>query len=50
MHWWDGNADPALPALHVVRPGERLGRPARNVLSNSFAFGGSNASLLMTAA
>ena len=46
-HWWDGQADPGLPELHVVRPGERLGRPARYVLSNSFAFGGSNASLLL---
>ena len=46
VHWWDGVADPALPALRVVAPGMALGRPLRHVLSNSFAFGGSNASLL----
>jgi len=45
-HWWDGVADPALPVLHPVAPGEALGRPLRHVLSNSFAFGGSNAALL----
>jgi len=45
-HWWDGERDPALPPLRVVHPGEALGRPVRHVLSNSFAFGGSNASLV----
>lgn len=47
--WWDGEADPTLPALHAVRPGESLGRPLQHVLSNSFAFGGSNAALLLSA-
>ncbi|AXQ29289.1 beta-ketoacyl-ACP synthase [Solimonas sp. K1W22B-7] len=46
-HWWDGAADPELPAIRLVAPGERLGRPPSYVLSNSFAFGGSNASLLL---
>jgi 3-oxoacyl-[acyl-carrier-protein] synthase-1 len=48
VHWWDGVADAALPALRVVAPGMALGRPVRHVLSNSFAFGGSNASLLFS--
>ena len=48
VHWWDGVADAALPALRVVTPGLALGRPVRHVLSNSFAFGGSNASLLLS--
>ena len=48
VHWWDGAADPALPALRPVAPGLSLGRPVRHVLSNSFAFGGSNASLLFS--
>jgi 3-oxoacyl-[acyl-carrier-protein] synthase I len=47
-HLWDGIPDPALPALHTVQPGETLGHSPRYVLSNSFAFGGSNASLLMS--
>jgi 3-oxoacyl-[acyl-carrier-protein] synthase-1 len=45
-HLWDGDADPALPALNVAQPGARLGRPIRWALSNSFAFGGSNATLV----
>ena len=49
-HWWDGAPDPALPPLQVVAPGECAGRPLRHVLSNSFAFGGSNASLLFAQA
>lgn len=48
-HWWDGCADPELPALNLVQPGQSLGRPLRAVLSNSFAFGGSNAALLLCA-
>lgn len=50
VHWWDGAADPAMPALAAVAPGMRLSRAARAVLSNSFAFGGSNSSLLFEAA
>jgi 3-oxoacyl-[acyl-carrier-protein] synthase-1 len=49
-HWWDGQTDPALPALSVVQPGQQLGRAPRYVMSNSFAFGGSNATLLLGAA
>jgi 3-oxoacyl-[acyl-carrier-protein] synthase-1 len=45
-HWWDGERDPALPPLHVATPGSTLGRAPRCVLSNSFAFGGSNACLV----
>lgn len=41
-HRWDGAADPALPALHLVAPGERAQR-LEHVISNSFGFGGSNA-------
>ena len=46
-HLWDGAADPALPALQMVTPGTSLGRPLRWALSNSFAFGGSNACLIL---
>ena len=48
VHWWDGAVDAALPALCPVVHGMALGRPVRHVLSNSFAFGGSNASLLFS--
>lgn len=44
-HWYDGERDPELPAITLVAPGQR-GRP-RAVLSNSFAFGGSNACLAL---
>jgi len=47
-HWWDGVRDPALPSVRVAMPGEALGRAARHVLSNSFAFGGSNACLVLS--
>ena len=45
-HLWDGVADPALPELNVVGPGARLGHPVRCAVSNSFAFGGANATLV----
>jgi 3-oxoacyl-[acyl-carrier-protein] synthase-1 len=47
-HLWDGAAMPDLPALNLVRIGDRLppGAPAA-MLSNSFAFAGSNAVLVL---
>jgi 3-oxoacyl-[acyl-carrier-protein] synthase-1 len=45
-HLWDGHQDDALPVLNVVLRGASLGRPLRWALSNSFAFGGSNAALV----
>lgn len=44
-HWFDGQRDPELPALSLVQAGQRA--PLRAALSNSFAFGGSNASLAL---
>ena len=46
-HCWDGARDPALPSLNLVTPGYRLNRPVQWALSNSFAFGGSNAALVL---
>ncbi|PXX40595.1 MULTISPECIES: beta-ketoacyl-[acyl-carrier-protein] synthase family protein [Burkholderia] len=48
-HVWDGEADPALPALDFVQTERRLAGEASGqyVMSNSFAFGGSNASLIL---
>ncbi|NTY36330.1 beta-ketoacyl-[acyl-carrier-protein] synthase family protein [Burkholderia diffusa] len=50
-HVWDGDADPALPALDLVQTERRLAGDASGqyVMSNSFAFGGSNASLILGA-
>lgn len=48
-HWYDGEFDPALAPIALVAPGQRATRPVRHALSNSFAFGGSNASLVFSA-
>ena len=45
-HLWDGEADAALPTLDLIEDTRRLGA-GRYVMSNSFAFGGSNASLIL---
>lgn len=45
-HWWDGAPDPTLPVLDLVAPGRALGKALSHVMSNSFAFGGNNVSLV----
>ncbi|MET3716391.1 beta-ketoacyl-[acyl-carrier-protein] synthase family protein [Pseudomonas sp. PvP001] len=47
-HVWDAVIDPQLPALDFVLPGQILKGP-RNLMSNSFAFGGNNVSLILGA-
>ena len=44
-HVWDGQADPVLPALQWARIDETLGKTC--LMSNSFAFGGNNVSLII---
>jgi 3-oxoacyl-[acyl-carrier-protein] synthase I len=47
-HRWDGEADPALPALNLVQSGAHLPAGGRRYLmSNSFAFGGNNTALIL---
>jgi 3-oxoacyl-[acyl-carrier-protein] synthase-1 len=47
-HVWDGEADPALPPLAFVQVGDHLPAGSRRYLmSNSFAFGGNNSSLIL---
>ena len=47
-HWWDGEQDPELPALHFARKGETAApRSAPRVMSNSFGFGGNNCTLVL---
>ena len=47
-HLWDGQPDPQLPALNWVTPGLTLASEhPRCLMSNSFAFGGNNVSLII---
>jgi 3-oxoacyl-[acyl-carrier-protein] synthase-1 len=47
-HVWDGQPDPQLPALKWVTPADRLASTGpRYLMSNSFAFGGNNVSLII---
>jgi 3-oxoacyl-[acyl-carrier-protein] synthase-1 len=47
-HLWDGQPDPALPALTMVPAGMAIPRTERRaMLSNSFGFGGNNVSLIL---
>jgi 3-oxoacyl-[acyl-carrier-protein] synthase-1 len=45
-HIWDGAADPKLPALNFVKVGQKK-NGLKRCLSNSFAFGGCNVSLVV---
>ncbi len=45
-HLWDGAVDERLSPLHLVPVGARASAPLRAAVSNSFAFGGNNASLV----
>lgn len=47
-HHYDDNPDPALPPLAFVAKGARLPAGRRHLMSNSFAFGGNNASLILS--
>ncbi|WP_110691346.1 beta-ketoacyl-ACP synthase [Salinicola halophyticus] len=49
-HVFDGEYDPELPALPLVTTNSAPAQRPRHALSNSFAFGGNNASLLLTRA
>jgi 3-oxoacyl-[acyl-carrier-protein] synthase-1 len=47
-HIWDGSADPSIPRLELVPAGFSMGATDRvAALSNSFAFGGSNAAVVL---
>ncbi|MCP1727718.1 3-oxoacyl-[acyl-carrier-protein] synthase-1 [Natronospira proteinivora] len=48
-HVWDGENDPSLAPLDLVSPGGWIQGQHRLAMSNSFAFGGSNAVLLLGA-
>lgn len=47
-HLWDGHSDPDIPPLNLVSLGTKLARRERSaMLSNSFAFGGSNVAVVL---
>jgi len=46
-HLWDGEQDPAIPSLNLVAGDMWVPAGKRAMLSNSFAFGGSNFALIL---
>ena len=46
VHLFDGVVDPKLPPIHLVKPGETAVK-LKYCMSNSFAFGGCNVSLIV---
>ncbi|WP_315982755.1 hypothetical protein [Aliamphritea spongicola] len=46
VHKWDGVPDPDLPPVNLVDTRNESAVPKQYVLSNSFAFGGNNISLI----
>lgn len=44
-HFYDGEYDESIPKLNLAKASEKI--KLQNILSNSFAFGGSNASIIM---
>ncbi len=47
-HRWNGEADPQLPQLPLLSEPYCHHQPLQHLMSNSFAFGGSNASLIFS--
>lgn len=47
-HRWNGEADPQLPRLPLLSEPYCHQQPLQHLMSNSFAFGGSNASLIFS--
>lgn len=46
IHRWDGQADPELPPLQAIGTAQSK-NPLRAAMSNSFAFGGNNTSIIL---
>lgn len=44
---WDGERDPDLPEINLIQKNKRTEKPVRVCMSNSFAFGGCNACLIV---
>lgn len=46
-HLWDGQADPECPNIALVEHGTSVAASPMRMLSNSFAFGGSNCAIIL---
>jgi len=47
-HLWDGIPDPSMPSLNLIARGHRFASStSHRLMSNSFAFGGNNVSLIL---
>ncbi len=46
-HWFDGEIDTNMPNILLVQPGQKASRPMQYIVSQSFAFGGSNAAICL---
>ncbi|MGH8109940.1 MAG: beta-ketoacyl-[acyl-carrier-protein] synthase family protein [Arenimonas sp.] len=46
-HWFDGEPDTGIPSIQLVQPGQKNSRPLQYIVSQSFAFGGSNAAICL---
>lgn len=47
IHHWDKQADSALPAINLVKSASPDGAIINRIMSNSYAFGGNNCSLIL---
>lgn len=47
VNWFDGETDTSLPNIQLVQPGQKAARPMQYIVSQSFAFGGSNAAICL---
>ncbi|WP_353189358.1 beta-ketoacyl-[acyl-carrier-protein] synthase family protein [Pandoraea pnomenusa] len=47
-HIWDGDTDPLLSPLRLVNPQTRLEQAPRHVMTNAYAFGGNNVSVILS--
>ena len=47
VNWFDGETDTSIPPIQLVRPGQKSAKPMQYILSQSFAFGGSNAAICL---
>lgn len=47
VNWHEGDIDTSLPNIKLVQPGQKTAKPMQYVISQSFAFGGSNVAICL---